>query len=190
MNQPFNLRMLKRRRLLAKHKELAKKRRLEPKTADVVMQEDDSSGNECEDQIEDSWESEDEHKSSDEDVDMEENFANLNIVETGDGKLRVERDPNFVEVEEKKREKTEVWKGDPKRLKPDEELVFDNEAYEIFYRTNVEWPCLSLDLIHGPDTGLDPPYSINCVAGSQSSTGKNCIYYLQFTEMYKTQHDD
>ena len=105
--------------------------------------------------------------------------------------MRIEKDPNFVDVEEEeKRQPAEVWKGDPKRLKPDEELVYDNKAYEIFYRTSVEWPCLSLDLVHGPDKGLDFPYSINAVAGSQSSTGKNCIYYLQFTEMYKTQHDD
>ena len=68
--------MLKRRRLLAKHKELAKKRRLEPKTADVVqsdvvMEGDDSSGPECEDPQEDEWESEEEGKWSDEEEDLD-----------------------------------------------------------------------------------------------------------------------
>jgi len=32
-------------------------------------------------------------------------------------------------------------------LKEDEELVFDASAYEMLHKSNVEWPCLSLDVV-------------------------------------------
>ena len=49
--------------------------------------------------------------------------------ETGDTKKKVTWDPSV----------------DP--LKEDEELVFDNSAYEMLHRAKVEWPCLSIDFL-------------------------------------------
>jgi len=32
-------------------------------------------------------------------------------------------------------------------LKEDEELEYDNSAYQMLHRANVEWPCLSIDTL-------------------------------------------
>ncbi|HNH07721.1 MAG TPA: YceK/YidQ family lipoprotein, partial [Leptospiraceae bacterium] len=38
----------------------------------------------------------------------------------------------------------ELW-NDKEELKKDEELIFDNSAYEMLHRSNVSWPCFSVD---------------------------------------------
>lgn len=40
-----------------------------------------------------------------------------------------------------------VWNEADEPLKDDEELDFDSSAYEMLHRANVEWPCLSLDVL-------------------------------------------
>ena len=40
-----------------------------------------------------------------------------------------------------------VWDEQKQPLKEDEELEFDNEAYQMLHRAQVEWPCLSLDVL-------------------------------------------
>ena len=42
---------------------------------------------------------------------------------------------------------TKVWNESAEPLKDDEELDFDSSAYEMLHRANVEWPCLSLDVL-------------------------------------------
>jgi ribosome assembly protein RRB1 len=108
--------------------------------------------------------------------------------------MRLQTNPDFMEAEEEAKggPQREVWKGDSRRLKPDEELVFENKAYDVFYRTSVEWPCLSLDLLSDGSTP-DPkafPYSVGVVSGSQAADGKNVVYFLKFSELYKTKNDD
>jgi len=51
--------------------------------------------------------------------------------------------------EKKPKEKVKIvpWVGTNKDLKKDEELVFDNRAYEMFHRATMEWPCLSCDFV-------------------------------------------
>jgi len=45
-----------------------------------------------------------------------------------------------------KNKKKEVYLGN-EELKKDEELIFDNSAYEMLHRANVQWPCLSVDVL-------------------------------------------
>jgi len=52
-------------------------------------------------------------------------------------------------------EKPEVWQGE---LQEGEELVFENNAYEMLHRAQVEWPCLSLDFLLR-ERCLDSTYS-------------------------------
>lgn len=40
----------------------------------------------------------------------------------------------------------EVWTGE-KQMEDGEELVYENSAYELFYKSNVEWPCLTIDFL-------------------------------------------
>jgi hypothetical protein len=44
-------------------------------------------------------------------------------------------------------EKKEIWDENKQPLAEDEELVFDNSAYEMLHRSKVEWPCLSIDFL-------------------------------------------
>ena len=41
----------------------------------------------------------------------------------------------------------EIWNDQKDPLKEDEELEFDSSAYEMLHRSQVEWPCLSLDIL-------------------------------------------
>ena len=48
---------------------------------------------------------------------------------------------------EKEEEKMEVFLGTNKSLKPGETLEFDNNAYDMLHRLNIEWPSLSIDFV-------------------------------------------
>lgn len=41
----------------------------------------------------------------------------------------------------------QVWNEAQEPLKADEELDFDSSAYEMLHRSEVEWPCLSIDIL-------------------------------------------
>lgn len=93
-----------------------------------------------------------------------------------------------------KKTKNNVAIYNPKtyHLADDEELDYSNEAYTMFHRMNVEWPCLSCDLIND-NNGLyraDFPMTTYMVAGSQASEkAKNRIYVLKMSNLLKTEHD-
>jgi ribosome assembly protein RRB1 len=78
------------------------------------------------------------------------------------------------------------------RLAEDEELDYSNEAYTMFHRLNVEWPCLSFDIINDL-MGLyrtEFPMTSYIVAGSQASQNfQNRLYVLKMSNLLKTQND-
>lgn len=122
-----------------------------------------------------------------------EDFENLRLEDTETGDIKLVNDPNYQGIEEvklKEKEPKEVWTGDPRKLKQDEVLDFENEAYEVFYRTSVEWPCLSLDILSTPTPSSDFPYTVYLVSGSQSTSLENKVYVMKWSELYRTQHDD
>lgn len=51
------------------------------------------------------------------------------------------------EQQEQIETKQGVWDEQKQPLKEYEELEFDNEAYQMLHRAQVEWPCLSLDVL-------------------------------------------
>jgi ribosome assembly protein RRB1 len=42
---------------------------------------------------------------------------------------------------------TQVWRPGVDPLNEGEELDYDCNAYDIMYRLNVDWPCLSFDIM-------------------------------------------
>jgi ribosome assembly protein RRB1 len=47
----------------------------------------------------------------------------------------------------KEQKPNEIWNDAKEPLKEDEELVYDSSAYEMLHKSNVEWPCLSIDVV-------------------------------------------
>jgi hypothetical protein len=46
----------------------------------------------------------------------------------------------------KEKKEPKVYLGN-EQLEKDEELIFDNSAYEMLHRATVEWPSLSIDVL-------------------------------------------
>ena len=74
-------------------------------------------------------------------------------------------DGETEEVKPKKKPEKEVWLG-KEEMEKDEELVFENSAYEMIHRANCEWPSLSIDVllperIHGVDKKEWFPHHVN-----------------------------
>jgi hypothetical protein len=68
-----------------------------------------------------------------------EDFENLRLEEK-DGNIQLIHDPNYAPMEESSEEsEREIWKGDPRQLRKDEYLDYENEAYDLFYRSSIDW---------------------------------------------------
>lgn len=110
------------------------------------------SGEEFEDQFEDEFEEENVVDGEDwEDVDDEAKKI-IEIKEPASDE-EMETDPQEeekIDTSEKQTSKSkkpkEVFLGN-KELEKEEELIFDNSAYEMLHRANVQWPCLSIDIM-------------------------------------------
>ena len=108
-------------------------------------------------------------------------------------------------------EKVNVTLWDEKnknKLKQNEKLDFDNNAYEMLHRSKVEWPCMSIDFVipeNFEKTNIKKfylnnnertltkdayPYSTYMIAGSQTNEPNGLLYYMKWYNMYKTKYDD
>lgn len=110
-----------------------------------------------------------------------------------------------METEDKKPKQVNIWNPEEHKLKEDEQLDFDNQAYEMLHRARVEWPCMSIDFIvpenfNGPVVNFynkkehhikdNYPYSCNLVAGSMTDKQNGYLYYMKWYNMHKTVYDD
>ena len=112
-----------------------------------------------------------------------------------------------TEQESKKRrqieeveEKMEVFTGTRKNLKKGEVLDFDNSAYDMLHRLNIEWPSLSIDFVckdspfqQGANKFVEMkkyPYSVYTVQGSSNNSKNNFISLTKWTKLHKTRYDD
>eukprot|EP00124_Ichthyophonus_hoferi_P002072 Ihof_evm6s129 gene=Ihof_evmTU6s129 len=102
-------------------------------------------------------------------------------------------DTDMVEdVEEEEEEELRAYlPGD--KLEEGEELEVDQEAYHLLHSINVEWPCLSFDII--PDMLGDNrdkyPMTAYVVAGTQADRPQNNkILVMKMSQMMKTMHDE
>jgi ribosome assembly protein RRB1 len=91
------------------------------------------------------------------------------------------------EIEEEE-QPVEPYVGDDKS----QPLEFQNNAYTMFHRMGIEWPCLSLDIIRD-DKGYGRtkfPLSLFAVAGTQADNDRdNKIYVMKMTDLHRTEFD-
>ena len=131
-----------------------------------------------------------------EEVEIEENENEINT------NTQNEKDPNKIKVQ--------IWdeKQNKNLIKNNEELDFDNNAYEMLHRSKVEWPCLSIDFLipenfeksniksfYLPNSERNLtkdkyPYTTHMIAGSQTNEKNGYLYYMKWYGMYKTKYDD
>ena len=80
-----------------------------------------------------------------------------------------------------------------------EVLDYDSGAYEMLHQMNVEWPCLSFDILPqasntSRNTGEKLQYPLSCtlLAGTQADASKrsdNTVFVMRVESLGKTQHD-
>jgi hypothetical protein len=70
-----------------------------------------------------------------------------NIEESDTEDMPMEAEENIdIHTSKKKPKEKKVYLGN-EQLEKDEELIFDNSAYEMLHRATVEWPSLSIDVL-------------------------------------------
>jgi ribosome assembly protein RRB1 len=142
-------------------------------------------------------ESEYETVSDDEEVyesdDNSENYEQKNIEDFGKKK--------------KKENVVSIWNEKNQKIEKDEELVFDNSAYKMLHRSNVSWPCFSVDWVIPEFFYPQPmknfyskmkptlypdefPYTCYFIAGAQSSEKNGLLYYMKWFNMQRTLYDE
>eukprot|EP01134_Creolimax_fragrantissima_P001427 CFRG1427T1 len=156
----------------------------QPHIKDVTMA-DENGG------FEDPWEDEYEDEDID-DQNMEEGGEDDladNGKEVQGGDMEDEEETN--DIDETEVEGRAYLPGDA--IEDDEELDVDLSAYDMLHSINVEWPCLSFDVI--PD-GLGNnrtkfPMTSYLVAGTQAEKAhQNKILFMKMTQMHKTKFDN
>jgi len=102
--------------------------------------------------------------------------------------------------------KVNLWDENANKLEQNQELDFDNAAYDMLHRAKVEWPCMSIDFII-PENFYPPvkpfyekrnfnlskdeyPYTSYLVGGGQTNTQNGFLYYMKWYNMHKTKYDD
>lgn len=78
-------------------------------------------------------------------------------------------------------------------LAADETLEVDNSAYEMLHNMNVQWPCLSFDIIRDQlgDDRNNFPHTAYMVTGSQADNpSNNQLYVFKMSQLCRTKHDD
>lgn len=79
-------------------------------------------------------------------------------------------------------------------------MEFDNTAYDMLHRLNVEWPCMSIDFVvkSSPfDAAISEfvelknyPCEVLTVQGSCNGTNHNSIYFTKWNKLHRTKYDD
>lgn len=94
--------------------------------------------------------------------------------------------------EEEEQGEKRVWRPGIDPLEDGEQLDVEPGTYDMLHRAQVEWPCLSLDIVRD-DLGAQRtsyPMTAYVVAGSQASrTEDNRIYMMKWNRLYRTSKD-
>lgn len=107
---------------------------------------------------------------------------------------------------EKKKQKDKIvpFVGTNENMSPEEQLDFENRAYDMIHRATTEYACLSCDFLtnnlsvnkafkrqENVATDVVYPADLYGVAGSQATLpSRNQLYVLRFSNLCQTKYDD
>jgi len=123
----------------------------------------------------------------------------LDFEDDGDGQEEAEDEEEIVDAEaeddgegEEEEAPKMIWRPGIDALEDGEQLDVEPGTYDMLHRAQVEWPCLSVDVIRD-DLGAQRstfPMTAYVVAGSQASrTEDNRLYVMKWHKLYKTSKD-
>jgi ribosome assembly protein RRB1 len=99
------------------------------------------------------------------------------------------------EAERGRVEKGAIWNPATQPLGEDETLDYDSSAYLLYHAMQVQWPCLSFDVLSDQLGGLRTkfPMSMYLVAGTQAPAthaAENKLTVMKLSELNRTEHDE
>jgi ribosome assembly protein RRB1 len=138
--------------------------------------------------------------SEDEDVIEDDDFEDNSEDFEEDGMQEEENTKNKQNIN------VNIWDENANKLEHDQELDFDNAAYDLLHRAKVEWPCMTIDFLL-PENFYPPvknfyenkkftiskddyPYTSYLVGGGQTNSQNGFLYYMKWFNMHKTKYDD
>ncbi|CAK9117088.1 unnamed protein product [Durusdinium trenchii] len=123
----------------------------------------------------------------------------LEFEDDGDCQEEAEDEEEVIDAEEEDHNEGEeeegpkmIWRPGIDSLEDGEQLDVEPGTYDMLHRAQVEWPCLSVDVIRD-DLGASRssfPMTAYVVAGSQATRAEdNRLYVMKWHKLYKTAKD-
>lgn len=111
----------------------------------------------------------------------------------GEGEEQLEEgDDEDVGDDEGEQGAPRIWRPGIDRLEEGEQLDMEPGSYDLIHKAQVEWPCLSFDIIRD-DLGAQRttyPMTAYVVAGTQAEkSDDNRLYMMKWSRLYKTNKD-
>ncbi|KAJ3106679.1 ribosome biosynthesis protein rrb1 [Phlyctochytrium planicorne] len=100
--------------------------------------------------------------------------------------------PELKDDDDEENEQVQVYLPGQK-LADGEVLVADNSVYEMLHQLQVEWPCLSFDILRDNlgNGRTNFPMTAYVAAGSQAERARdNKVYVMKMSDLHRTKHDD
>jgi ribosome assembly protein RRB1 len=106
---------------------------------------------------------------------------------------REEEQLEMIENDQNFKEELKPFIPGVHQLQEGEVLEVDNAGYFAYHQLNVEWPCLSIDVL--PDKLGAPrlkfPHTLYFVGGTQADQpSHNCLYLMKVSDLYKTKESE
>jgi len=96
-------------------------------------------------------------------------------------------------VENEMDQEKQLWRPGIDGMEDGEELDYDPSAYTTYHAINMEWPCLSFDVLRDPlgHHRTKFPMEMYLACGSQASkANQNKVYVMKVSNIQKTSQDD
>jgi len=124
--------------------------------------------------------------------DLEDDGVEENVDETMHNR---EEKPTSSGLSHESKGEPRVYRPGIDKLAEGEQLEYDSSTYLMYHKLNVEWPCLSFDILQDKlgECRSKFPHTMFMVAGTQTATSassKNKVSIFKISDLHKTVKDD